>query len=57
MTEIVQDHGEGETRGKGICQHGFNTTTIGFFIARPRDLKMWICFGNPCKNEYIEFNL
>ena len=57
MMEIARDHGEGETRGKGICQHDLGAVTIGSFVARPGDLKVWICRGSPCKHEYEEFTL
>jgi len=55
MMEIARDHGENETKNKSICQHTFGGVTIGSFIAKPGDLKMWICHGSPCKNEYEEF--
>ncbi|NHJ47349.1 MAG: hypothetical protein FK733_06120 [Asgard group archaeon] len=58
MKIIAKDHGKGETKGKSICQHSaFGTNTIGSFIAKPRDLKIWMCYGNPCKNRYKEFTL
>jgi len=60
MKEIARDHGEGETKGKGICQHSkfpIGAVTIGSFIAKPRDLRIWLCHGNPCEHEYEEFTL
>ena len=60
MKAIARDHGEGATKGRSICQHikpfSKGIETIGSFIAKPRDLKMWICIGaQPCTQEYEEF--
>ncbi len=57
MMDIARDHGEGETLGKGICQHGFSESTINSFIAKPKELKMWMCNGNPCNNKYEEIRI
>ena len=60
MKAIARDHGEGATIGRSICQHvkpfSKGIETIGSFIAKPRDLKMWISVGSqPCTQEYKEF--
>jgi len=55
MMTIARDHGEGETKGKSICQHSLGAVTIGSFIAKPQDLKIWMCQGRPCKKNYTEF--
>jgi len=59
MKAIARDHGEGATAGRSICQHlkkGKGIETIGSFIAKPKDLKMWIAINaQPCTQEYTEF--
>lgn len=58
MMSIARDHGEGKTSGKGICQHSrspFGFITITSLIASPSDLRLWVAHGQPCKNEYKEF--
>ena len=60
MKAIARDHGEGETKSRSICQHvkpfSAGLETIGSFIAKPKDLKMWISVGaQPCTQEYEEF--
>ena len=56
MKAIARDHGEGETKGRSICQHGKSFSTIASFIAKLKDLKMWISVGAPpCTQEYREF--
>ncbi len=58
MMDIAKDHGEAETAGKSICQHSrspLGGVTIGSFVAKPRDGKIWVTHGNPCRKEYREF--
>jgi hypothetical protein len=53
--KIVSDHGEGATKGKSICQHGFSGATISSWYALPGQLKYWVCRGQPCKNDYVKY--
>ncbi|MCG8570471.1 MAG: C45 family peptidase [Spirochaetes bacterium] len=58
MMEIAKDHGEGDTKGKSICQHSkspMGGVTIGSFIADPNELKIWVTHNNPCAQDYKEF--
>jgi isopenicillin-N N-acyltransferase-like protein len=51
---IASDHGEGATKGKSICQHSFSGATISSWYAIPSQRTIWVCDGQPCKNDYVE---
>ncbi|NPE09873.1 MAG: hypothetical protein GNW80_16455 [Asgard group archaeon] len=59
MKKIASDHGDEDTRNKSICQHhkifSGGIVTLTSFIAKPKELKMWISDGTPCNHEYKEF--
>jgi isopenicillin-N N-acyltransferase-like protein len=55
--EIASDHGEGVTRGRSICQHGFSGATISSWYAIPSQRKYWVCYGQPCKYQFVEYRL
>ena len=60
MMKIAQDHGEEETKGRSICQHThsfFGFQSVWSIIIQPRDLKVWIAKGPPCKYNYYLIRL
>lgn len=61
MKELLQDH---NNYPDSICRHAdeelppnFQMKTVASIITRPKDQKMHIAIGNPCENEYIEYQL
>lgn len=60
MKAIASDHGEGDTRGKSICQHTLNPiggATVSSLIAKPSEEKVWISSYPPCKSGFKEFSI
>jgi isopenicillin-N N-acyltransferase-like protein len=55
--QIASDHGEGVTKGKSICQHGFSGATISSCYAIPGQRTYSVCFGHPCKHRFVEHGL
>lgn len=57
MMEIAADHGEGDTRGRSICQHSstfMGVATVTSLIANPKERRVWISGCTPCKTGFDE---
>jgi hypothetical protein len=57
MKEIAADHGEGDTRGRSICQHSstfLGVATVTSLIASPKERRVWISGCTPCKTGFDE---
>ena len=54
---ILRDHGaDGEPSNNTICRHGETSSSLRSMIFYPRQRKMKLLYGQPCQNEYEEFN-
>jgi isopenicillin-N N-acyltransferase-like protein len=58
MMEILSDH---NNYPNSICRHPDDASptalvseTLSSVIMVPEDRKMFIAYGNPCQNEYVE---
>lgn len=61
MMKFLSDH---QGYPKSVCSHideakppEMASMSIGSFVMVPEELKMYISFGPPCKNEYHEYSL
>jgi isopenicillin-N N-acyltransferase like protein len=54
MQALLQDHKEPGP----ICQHGgADLYTVTAYVMAPREQKLWLTQGPPCRNEFREFSL
>lgn len=58
IENILKDHnnkhvGDDDT----ICRHGEILSTQVSMVFIPKQRKVKVCFGNPCKNKYVDFEL
>jgi len=61
MKELLQDH---DNYPDSICRHVdqkappiLQMKTIASLVSYPKEQKMYIALGNPCENEYMEYEL
>ena len=61
MKELLQDH---NNHPESICRHidpeipaVLQMKTTASIISHPKEQKMYIAWGNPCENEYLEYQL
>jgi predicted choloylglycine hydrolase len=57
IKRILRDHGaDGEPSNNTICRHGETSSSLRSMIFYPRQRSMRLLYGQPCQNEYEEFN-
>jgi isopenicillin-N N-acyltransferase-like protein len=61
MKGLLQDH---NNHPESICRHldpeipaSLRMKTVASIISHPKEQKMYIAWGNPCENEYLEYQL
>jgi len=56
ITTILRDHGQNNNPSNlTICQHGSYVSTLRSVIFYPNRKIIKVLYGNPCKNEYVQF--
>ncbi|MBS7615042.1 hypothetical protein KEJ18_04850 [Candidatus Bathyarchaeota archaeon] len=51
---VLRDHENGEN---SICSHGGWRPTGSSYVYDPQSLRIQICEGKPCQNEYLEYKI
>jgi len=57
--EFLRDHKNGPSQNS-ICRHQNGeqfAASVGSIVVQPERRRMWVCKGNPCQNEYVEYTL
>ncbi len=60
MKSLLSDHSatlNGTTDRNCLCRHGPIMTSASSMIFDLESMDAWICFGSPCKNEYIHHQI